>query len=168
MKIALVTGANRGIGLAAARRLARECGHVILAARKADAASEAADRLVREGFSSSGITMDVTDRASVRAAAVEVSERFGHLDVLVNNAGILPEATNPEPKEVLDLAMFEQTYPGRDPQHRRPDRNVHRRQRAREVVRPRRRLVSRHPYPSPRRAVPRRTSGVRLRVSTRP
>lgn len=110
MKIALVTGANKGIGLAAARRLARECGHVIIAARKPNAGAEAADRLSREGFSVSSLTMDVTDPASVRAAAAEVSERFGHLDVLVNNAGILPEATNAEPKEVLNLAMFEQTY----------------------------------------------------------
>lgn len=58
----------------------------------------------------SSLTMDVTDPASVRAAAAEVTERFGHLDVLVNNAGILPEATNGDPKEILDLAMFEQTY----------------------------------------------------------
>jgi NAD(P)-dependent dehydrogenase (short-subunit alcohol dehydrogenase family) len=54
--------------------------------------------------------MDVTDAASVRAAAEEVCQRFGHLDVLVNNAGILPEATNAHPAEVVDLAMFEQTY----------------------------------------------------------
>ncbi|MEV7107954.1 SDR family oxidoreductase [Streptomyces atroolivaceus] len=110
MKIALVTGANKGIGLAAARRLARECGHVIVAARKPDAGAETADRLSREGFSVSSLSMDVTDPASVRAAATEVAERFGHLDVLVNNAGILPEATHADPKEVLDLAMFEQTY----------------------------------------------------------
>lgn len=110
MKIALVTGANKGIGLAAARRLARECDHVIVAARKPDAGAETADRLSREGFSVSSLSMDVTDPASVRAAAAEVAERFGHLDVLVNNAGILPEATNADPKEVLDLAMFEQTY----------------------------------------------------------
>lgn len=110
VKIALVTGANRGIGLATARRLARECGHVIVAARRTDAGTEAADRLAREGFSVSSLTMDVTDAASVRAAAVEVSEGFGHLDVLVNNAGILPEATHAEPTQALDLAMFEQTY----------------------------------------------------------
>ncbi len=110
MKIALITGANKGIGLAAARRLARDCGHVIVTARKADAGEEAADRLSREGHSVSSLAMDVTDPVSVRAAAAHVSQHFGHLDVLVNNAGILPEATNPEPKEVLDLAMFQQTY----------------------------------------------------------
>ncbi|GID30684.1 SDR family oxidoreductase [Paractinoplanes brasiliensis] len=110
MKIALVTGANKGIGLATARRLARECGHVIVAARNTEAGRQAADRLSREGFSVSNVTMDVTNAASVRAAAAEVSERFGHLDVLVNNAGILPEATHADPKEALDLAMFEQTY----------------------------------------------------------
>ena len=110
MRIALVTGANKGIGLATARRLARECGHVIVAARNTEAGQQATDRLSREGFSVSHLTMDVTDPASVRAAAADVSERFGHLDVLVNNAGILPEATNADPREALDLAMFEQTY----------------------------------------------------------
>jgi len=110
VKIALVTGANRGIGFAAARRLARHHDHVIVAARNADSGAEAADRLVREGYSASSLTMDVTDPASVRAAAGDISDRFGHLDVLVNNAGILPEATNADPKEVLDFAMFEQTY----------------------------------------------------------
>jgi NAD(P)-dependent dehydrogenase (short-subunit alcohol dehydrogenase family) len=110
VKIALVTGANRGIGLATARHLARECGHVIVAARDADAGAEAADRLSREGRSASSLTLDVTDPASVSAAAAEVSDRFGHLDVLVNNAGILPEATHTDPTEVVDLEMFRQTY----------------------------------------------------------
>jgi len=110
VKISLITGANRGIGLATARRLAREGDHVIVAARKPTAGAEAADRLVQEGLSASSLSMDVTEPQSIRAAAAQVDEQFGHLDVLVNNAGILPEATNPEPVEVLDLAMFEKTY----------------------------------------------------------
>lgn len=110
MRIALITGANKGIGLAAARRLASDGVHVIIAARRAEAGEEAAGNLSAEGLSASSLRLDVTDPASVRAAAAEVAERHGHLDVLVNNAGILPEATNSHPKEVLDLAMFEQTY----------------------------------------------------------
>ncbi|MFE6996819.1 SDR family NAD(P)-dependent oxidoreductase [Microbacterium sp. NPDC057659] len=110
MKIALVTGANRGLGLAAARRLAQDGAHVIIAARRPDAAADAAGRLSAEGLSASGVVIDVTDAATVRAAASEIEDRFGHLDVLVNNAGILPEAASGEQAEVIDLAMFRQTY----------------------------------------------------------
>jgi NAD(P)-dependent dehydrogenase (short-subunit alcohol dehydrogenase family) len=106
MKVALVTGANRGIGLATARRLARDCQHVIVTARQLGAAENAADRLNREGYAASALQLDVTDDASVRAAATAVERRFGHLDILVNNAGILPEASNPEPAEAVDAAMF--------------------------------------------------------------
>jgi NAD(P)-dependent dehydrogenase (short-subunit alcohol dehydrogenase family) len=110
MKIACVTGGNRGIGLASARRLARDCGEVIITSRDAAAGEEAAERLRREGHSVSSLPMDVTDETSVKAAAAVVEERFGHVDVLVNNAGILPEATNPEPAEVVDLEMFRRTF----------------------------------------------------------
>ena len=52
----------------------------------------------------------MTDGTGVRAAADHVERRFGHLDVLVNNAGVLPEATNPEPAEVVDAEMFRTTF----------------------------------------------------------
>ena len=110
MKVALVTGASRGIGRATARRLARDCHHVILTARDVDTVEEAADRLNREGFAASALQLDVTDDTSVRAAADHVEGRFGHLDVLVNNAGVLPEATNAEPAEVVDATMFRTTF----------------------------------------------------------
>ena len=110
MKIAFVTGANRGIGLASARRLARECGRVIITSRDAVAGEEAAERLQREGYAVTSLPIDVTDETSVKIAAGIVEEQFGHVDVLVNNAGILPEATNPEPAEIVDLEMFRRTF----------------------------------------------------------
>jgi NAD(P)-dependent dehydrogenase (short-subunit alcohol dehydrogenase family) len=110
MKIALVTGASRGIGEATAQRLARDCGHVILTGRRLGDLDESVDRLRREGRSASALRMDVTDADSVRRAADEVVTTYGHLDVLVNNAGVLPEATNTEPAEVVDLGMFRTTF----------------------------------------------------------
>lgn len=110
MKIALVTGASRGIGEATARRLARSCGHVILAAREPADVEPTVDRLNREGHSASAVQLDVTDDESVRQAAAEVATSYGRLDVLVNNAGILPEATQGDPVEAVDLSMFRATY----------------------------------------------------------
>ncbi|WP_370616706.1 SDR family NAD(P)-dependent oxidoreductase [Mumia qirimensis] len=110
MKIALITGANRGIGLATARRLAKDDHHVIVGSRDAVAGHEAAQRLVGEGHSASSLALDVTDPARIRSAAAQVQEEFGRLDVLVNNAGILPEATETEPGSVVDVAMYEKTF----------------------------------------------------------
>ena len=110
MRVALVTGASRGIGRATAHRLARDCGHVVLTARDVVAVEDEADRLRSEGFSASAVRLDVTDDASVRAAADYVDTHFDHLDVLVNNAGVLPEATNPAPAEVVDTTMFRKTF----------------------------------------------------------
>jgi NAD(P)-dependent dehydrogenase (short-subunit alcohol dehydrogenase family) len=110
MKVALVTGASRGIGDATARRLARNCSHVILTARNPSAVEETVDRLNREGHSASSVQLDVTDDDSVRRAADEVGAAYGHLDVLVNNAGILPEATYVDPSEAVDLSMFRATF----------------------------------------------------------
>jgi len=110
MSVALVTGASRGIGQATARRLAREGQHVILTGRDLASMEEAADRLVREGFAASALQLDVTDEASVYAASCEVERRFGHLDVLVNNAGVLPQATRSDPAEAVDATMFRRTF----------------------------------------------------------
>lgn len=110
MKIALVTGANRGLGLATAHRLAKEDHHVIVAARDAGAGARAARHRTEEGHAASSIALDVTDQEQVSAAASQVADQFGRLDVLVNNAGILPEARATDAESVVDVSLFEETF----------------------------------------------------------
>ena len=88
-KAALVTGGSRGIGEAIGEALARAGADVALTyARRKDAGEAVAARLAQEGGRAIAVPMDVRDRASVRAAIRAAEERFGGLDVLVNNAGI--------------------------------------------------------------------------------
>ncbi|WP_432871331.1 SDR family oxidoreductase [Microbispora rosea] len=86
--IALVTGANKGIGLEVARQLGELGMTVLLGARDPGRGDEAVAKLRAEGLEVHPLTIDVTGEESVRAAAEQVGERFGRLDVLVNNAGI--------------------------------------------------------------------------------
>ncbi|MBF4584441.1 SDR family oxidoreductase [Curtobacterium sp. VKM Ac-2865] len=87
-KTALVTGANKGIGYAIAEALGRLGHRVVLGARDEVAGADAAARLVAQGIDASALRLDVTSDASVAAAAAELEDRVGMLDVLVNNAGI--------------------------------------------------------------------------------
>ncbi|MEV6299863.1 SDR family NAD(P)-dependent oxidoreductase [Actinoplanes sp. NPDC051861] len=87
-RVALVTGANRGLGLAIARGLAHRGLHVVLTGRNQGAAEAAADDLARDGLSVSAHQLDITDAASVVHAIAGTGKTFGRLDVLVNNAGI--------------------------------------------------------------------------------
>jgi NAD(P)-dependent dehydrogenase (short-subunit alcohol dehydrogenase family) len=87
-KTALVTGANKGIGFAIAESLGRLGHRVLLGARDEVAGADAAARLVAQGIDASALRLDVTSDASVAAAAAELEDRVGTLDVLVNNAGI--------------------------------------------------------------------------------
>jgi NAD(P)-dependent dehydrogenase (short-subunit alcohol dehydrogenase family) len=87
-KTALVTGANKGIGFEVARELARLGRRVFLGARNAEAGRAAAEKLSGEGeviF----LEIDVSDAGSIGRAAEELARQTNHLDVLVNNAGIL-------------------------------------------------------------------------------
>lgn len=87
--IALITGANKGIGLATARQLGARGMTVLVGARDAARGREAADKLRAEGVDARFVPLEVTDAASVAAAAELVEREYGHLDVLVNNAGII-------------------------------------------------------------------------------
>jgi NAD(P)-dependent dehydrogenase (short-subunit alcohol dehydrogenase family) len=89
--IALITGANKGIGLEAARQLAKTGAHVLIGARDAAKGQAAVQTLQAEGLSAELLELDVTQEASVKAAAQNVTQRHGKLDILVNNAGINPE-----------------------------------------------------------------------------
>src|SRR5437667_5033077 len=94
MKTALVTGANKGIGREVARQLAEKGFHVFVGARNRDAGRKAADEIAQEGRKTTFLEIDVSDNASVTAAARELSKIVDHLDVLVNNAGIMVDGDN--------------------------------------------------------------------------
>ena len=87
-KIALVTGAGAGIGRAVAETFAREGAHVVVADRDGEAARETADAIVKNNGAAQAETIDVTDTVEVKALMQRIADRFGRLDVLVNNAGI--------------------------------------------------------------------------------
>jgi 2-hydroxycyclohexanecarboxyl-CoA dehydrogenase len=83
-RVAMVTGAARGIGLAIASRLAEEGAKIAIADINGDGAAHAAERI---GGAAMGVRVDVTDTASIAAGIAAVVERLGTIDVLVNNAG---------------------------------------------------------------------------------
>jgi 3-oxoacyl-[acyl-carrier protein] reductase len=87
-KIAIITGGSVGIGLAAARTLAREGAHVVIAARGGERAQDEAATIAREfGVQSLGVACDVATAQGCTALADAVRERFGAADILINNAG---------------------------------------------------------------------------------
>lgn len=99
-KIALVTGANKGIGLEIVRQLAQAGFRVFLTARDRQRGEEASKKLQQDGNSVEFLQLDVDDEASIEQLAKELASRIDHLDVLVNNAGILLDASN---ASVLDV-----------------------------------------------------------------
>src|SRR5690606_25209241 len=102
-KIALVTGATRGIGRETVRQLAQAGMHTLLAGRTHQAAVAEALKLHAEGLPVEAIQLDVTDADSVEAAYRTVVERHGRLDVLINNAGIvLDDTTLPSSAQAME------------------------------------------------------------------
>ena len=99
-RIAVVTGANRGIGLETARQLAKLGWQVVLTSRDADKGRQAATHLREQGLTVDALQLDVTDRASCEAARQWLAQHFERIDALVNNAGIL---IDPQGVSVLDL-----------------------------------------------------------------
>ncbi|MFD2237193.1 SDR family oxidoreductase [Aureimonas populi] len=112
--IALITGANKGIGFETARRIGQQ-GHVILlGARDPSRGEPAAVKLKEEGIDARFLHLDVTDRTTIRAAAQEIESSFGKLDVLVNNAGMGSPSDGPVGKaDLLEVRrIFETNFFG--------------------------------------------------------
>lgn len=107
-KIALVTGANKGLGLEIARLLGEAGATVLVGARNAEAGGAAAALLVDEGLDARFLKIDVVDKESIADAAGQIESGHGRLDILVNNAavslehGIAPSASDPD--------LFRRTY----------------------------------------------------------
>lgn len=102
-RIALVTGANKGIGLEIARQLARVGVSVIIGARDPARAKAAVEDLSSEQLAAQSVAIDLNDHASIAAAAETIRTEHGKLDILVNNAGIFiiaedgpPSASSPD------------------------------------------------------------------------
>ncbi|MEV4534137.1 SDR family oxidoreductase [Asanoa sp. NPDC049518] len=93
MKIVLITGASSGIGAATARRLAADGHHVVLGARRVDRLADLVAELRAAGGSAEAKELDVTSLASMRAFVDAAHDRHGRVDVLVNNAGVMPLST---------------------------------------------------------------------------
>lgn len=87
--VALITGANKGLGFEMSRQLAQQGFTVLIAARKLQAAEEAATTLQNEGLKAAAIALDVNDSTQIQTAAQEIGNKFGQLDVLINNAGVM-------------------------------------------------------------------------------
>ena len=88
-KIALVTGASRGLGEGVARALARDGAKVMLLARDGDLAQRVAGEIVADGGTAEALACDVSDYPSVERAVADTRQRLGGLDILVNNAGVI-------------------------------------------------------------------------------
>ncbi|GAB2953328.1 SDR family oxidoreductase [Micromonospora polyrhachis] len=107
-KIALVTGANKGIGYEIARGLGETGATVLVGARHLERGADAAEKLATEGINAVALALNVTDPASVSAAAARIEREYGRLDILVNNAGISLEQDQ-KPSEV-PVDLLERTY----------------------------------------------------------
>src|ERR1700720_93069 len=90
-KVALITGANRGIGFETARQLGQKGVTVVVAARTLQSAEESAAKLKAECIEAFPLKLDVTNAQDREAAAKTLADKYGKLDILVNNAGVGPQ-----------------------------------------------------------------------------
>ena len=104
-RIAVITGASRGIGAAVAKAFAREGAHVVLVARTVGALEELDDEIQAAGGSASLVPMDLTDYPAIDRLGAALHERYGKIDILVANGGMLGNLT---PMHHYDPKLWEQ------------------------------------------------------------
>lgn len=92
-RVAVVTGSTQGIGLAIAKRLAKEGVKVVVTSRNIDKVNEAVDEIINDGGEAFGIKCNVTNREEVKVLGEKVIEKYGSIDILVNNAGITKDSS---------------------------------------------------------------------------
>ena len=102
-KTALVTGANRGIGFEIVRQLAVQGVRPVLAARYPTKGEAAAALLKKDGLEVATVALDVTSEASIVAAIADIENRFGPIDILVNNAAILIDGPGGFDSSLFDM-----------------------------------------------------------------
>ncbi len=101
-RIALITGANKGIGLEIARQIGKAGTRILLGARDAARGQAAAATLQAEGLDVHFLHLDLADPATIASAASAIEAEHGHLDILVNNAGIVDRADGPPSTAAID------------------------------------------------------------------
>lgn len=109
--IALITGANKGIGRAIATQLARDHNYTVLIGSRSLPAGEAvASFLTSQGHQALAVKLDVTSDADIAAVASIISEKYGRLDVLIHNAGIFLDAYKPGVEVLPTRTLFARTF----------------------------------------------------------
>ena len=106
-RVALVTGANKGIGLEIARQLGGQGMTVLIGARDERRGQDAAEKLRADGVDARYVQVDVTSQKAIDRAARHIQEEFGRLDILVNNAAI---AIDDAPPSGLDMDALRRTF----------------------------------------------------------
>ncbi|MBN4004333.1 SDR family oxidoreductase [Nostoc sp. LPT] len=108
-KVALITGANKGIGYEIARQLGSRGATVLVGSRDIGRGEEAANKLRFSQIDARTIQLDVSDQKTIDSAAKQIESEFGKLDILVNNAGILSDSDRLPPSQV-DIETLRHTY----------------------------------------------------------
>jgi len=111
VRIALVTGANKGLGFETSRQLAQQGITVLMAGRSSTRGKAAANKLRDEGLNAQFIQLDVTKPEQIRNAVSEIKRRYGKVDILVNNAGTsVDEAHGHNSTETVSIKALRKTF----------------------------------------------------------